>query len=71
MIINSDERQWTWMDEGLNTFVQHRAQVENYPDMPERRGPAPLIVPYMKSSKDIHAAFDGKLGTGGEKELWQ
>ncbi len=53
MIINSDERQWTWMDEGLNTFVQHRTQVENYPDMPERRGPAPLIVPYMKSSKDL------------------
>jgi hypothetical protein len=53
MIINSDERQWTWMDEGLNTFVQHRTQVENYPDMPLKRGPAPLIVPYMKSSADI------------------
>lgn len=53
MIINSDERQWTWMDEGLNTFVQHRTQVENYPDMPLRRGPAPLIVPYMKSSPEL------------------
>ncbi len=53
MIINSDERQWTWMDEGLNTFVQHLTQTEHYPDMPQRRGPAPLIVPYMKSSKDI------------------
>ncbi len=53
MIINSDERQWTWMDEGLNTFVQHRTQVENYPDMPLRRGPAPLIVEYMKSSPDV------------------
>ncbi len=29
MIINSDERQWTWMDEGLNTFVQYRTQLEN------------------------------------------
>lgn len=53
MIINSDERQWTWMDEGLNTFVQHRTQVENYPDMPLKRGPAPLIVPYMKSSPEL------------------
>ena len=53
MIINNDERQWTWMDEGLNTFVQHRTQVETYPDMPVRRGPAPMIVPYMKSSPDI------------------
>lgn len=48
MIINNDERQWTWMDEGLNTFVQFRTQVENYPDMPQRRGPASGIVPYMK-----------------------
>jgi len=48
MIINNDERQWTWMDEGLNTFVQYRTQVENYPDMPQRRGPASGIVPYMK-----------------------
>jgi hypothetical protein len=53
MIINSDERQWTWMDEGLNTFVQHLAQVECYPDMPLRRGPAPLIVEYMKSSPEV------------------
>lgn len=53
MIINSDERQWTWMDEGLNTFVQYLTQVEHYPDMPQRRGPAPMIVPYMKSSKDL------------------
>ena len=28
MIINSDERQWTWMDEGLNTFVQRVAELE-------------------------------------------
>jgi hypothetical protein len=48
MIINSDERQWTWMDEGVNTFIQYRTQVENYPDMPQRRGPASAIVSYMK-----------------------
>jgi hypothetical protein len=49
MIINSDERQTTWMDEGLNTFIQHLTQTMYYPDMPTRRGPAALIVPYMKS----------------------
>ncbi len=53
MIINNDERQWTWMDEGLNTFVQYRTQVENYPDMPQRRGPAAQIVPYMKSNAEL------------------
>lgn len=52
MIINSDERQWTWMDEGLNTFVQYRTQVEQYADFPNRRGTAESIVPYMKMPKD-------------------
>ncbi|MDH5597821.1 MAG: M1 family metallopeptidase [Cyclobacteriaceae bacterium] len=51
MIINSDERQWTWMDEGLNSFVQYLTQVENYDNFPHRRGPAPNIVPYMKGDK--------------------
>lgn len=49
MIINSDERQTTWMDEGLNTFIQTLTQNIYYPDMPARRGTAALIVPYMKS----------------------
>ena len=53
MIINNDERQWTWMDEGVNTFVQYRTQVENYPDMPQRRGPASMIVPYMKGDESL------------------
>jgi hypothetical protein len=51
MIINSDERQWTWMDEGLNTFVQSLTQTEHYPDMPARRGTAESIVDYMKGDK--------------------
>jgi len=53
MIINNDERQWTWMDEGLNTFVQYRTEVENYPDKPIGRGPAANIVPYMKGNPDL------------------
>lgn len=51
MIINSDERQWTWMDEGLNTFVQYLAQEQWERDYPQRRGPASLIVNYMKGDK--------------------
>jgi hypothetical protein len=49
MIINSDERDWTWMDEGLNTFVQYLTEVEWDRDYPARRGPAYKIVDYMKS----------------------
>ncbi|WP_224999941.1 M1 family metallopeptidase [Cesiribacter sp. SM1] len=52
MIVNSDERQWTWMDEGLNTFVQFLAEQEWQRDYPSSRGPAHKIVPYMNSAKD-------------------
>ena len=51
MIINSDERQWTWMDEGLNTFVQYLTEQEFERDYPSRRGPAQNIVDYMKADK--------------------
>lgn len=51
MIVNSDERQWTWMDEGLNTFVQYLTEQEWEPGYPSRRGPAPKIVDYMKGDK--------------------
>ncbi|MEL6675806.1 MAG: M1 family metallopeptidase [Bacteroidota bacterium] len=52
MIVNSDERQWTWMDEGLNTFVQYLTEQEWERDYPSRRGPAEKIVSYMKGDKD-------------------
>ncbi len=62
MIVNSDERQWTWMDEGLNTFVQYVAEQdfgEWYPEAiapnkayPSRRGPANKIVDYMAGDQD-------------------
>lgn len=55
MIINSDERQWTWMDEGLNTFLQYQTERawtdETGKPFPSRRGPAKFIVPYMKGDK--------------------
>ena len=58
MIINSDERQWTWMDEGLTTFVQYLTEqelAENYLDYeyPSRRGPAANIVPYMSGDNGL------------------
>jgi len=51
MIVNSDERQWTWMDEGLNTFIQFLTEQEFEKGYPSRRGPAYKIVDYMKGDK--------------------
>jgi len=52
MIVNSDERQWTWMDEGLNTFVQYLTEQEWEENYPSRRGPAYKIAGYMQSEKE-------------------
>ena len=52
MIINSDERQWTWMDEGLNTFVQYLTEQEFERNYPSRRGPPSNIVEYMRGNKN-------------------
>ncbi|MDC6365999.1 MULTISPECIES: M1 family metallopeptidase [Flavobacteriaceae] len=61
MIVNSDERQWGWMDEGLDTFMQYLAEQEfgkNYPEViapnenyPSRRGAPAKIVPYMSGDQ--------------------
>ncbi len=51
MIINSDERQWAWMDEGLNTFVQFLTEQEFDNNYPSSRGPAHKIVDYMRMPK--------------------
>jgi Peptidase family M1 domain len=52
MIINSDERQWSWMDEGLNTFVEYLTEELWDNKFPSNRGPAHTIVDYMKLPKD-------------------
>lgn len=52
MIINSDERQWTWMDEGLNSFVEYLTEQEFERNYPSRRGPPENIVEYMKGDKE-------------------
>ena len=53
MIVNSDERQWTWMDEGLNSFLQYLAQEEWEENFHSRRGSPRTIVDYMKSDKQV------------------
>lgn len=53
MIVNSDERQWTWMDEGLNTFLENLTIEEFYPDMPLKFGTPQTIVSYMGGNKDF------------------
>ena len=53
MIVNSDERQWTWMDEGLNTFVQGLAQDAWEADYPKARGEPRTIVEYMRSKNQV------------------
>ena len=65
MIVNSDERQWAWMDEGINTFVQYLTEQEfgkKYPEIiypyknfPSDRGPADMIVDYMSVDQNYLA----------------
>ncbi len=62
MIVNSDERQWGWMDEGLDTFMQYLAEQEfgqEYPEAigphlkyPSRRGDPSKIIPYMSGDQN-------------------
>lgn len=47
MIVNSNERQWTWMDEGINSFLEYLAEKEWDPEFPSRRGPPKTVKKYM------------------------
>lgn len=51
MIVNSDERQWSWMDEGLNTFLDKETMRVRYPMLSGTRGTPAGIVPFMKGDK--------------------
>ncbi|HZV65348.1 MAG TPA: M1 family metallopeptidase, partial [Telluria sp.] len=53
MIVNSDERQWTWMDEGINSFVQYLAEQAWEPEFPLNRGEPRAIVDYMRSKNQV------------------
>ncbi len=44
MIVNSDERAWAWMDEGLNSFLEYLTEATWEPNFPHRRGPADTYV---------------------------
>ncbi|NNF58234.1 MAG: M1 family metallopeptidase [Rhodothermaceae bacterium] len=74
MIVATDERQWTWMDEGLNTFLQYYGE-QDYAEtycgtvwtqtedcsFPSRRGPAPLIVDYMREEQQVPIMTESDL----------
>lgn len=51
MIVNSDERQWGWMDEGINTFLEFLTEQECYENFPSSRGPAETMVDYMAANQ--------------------
>ncbi len=56
MTVNSDERQWTWMDEGLNTFLEYVAELEweeNYPAFTGKTNLLDTITTYMRSSNQV------------------
>lgn len=56
MIVNSDERQWTWMDEGVNTFLQYVAELEweeNYPAFKGKTNLLDYIPEYMTSTNQV------------------
>ncbi len=74
MIVASDERKWTWMDEGLNTFLQYygeRDYAQTYCggvwsqtedcSYPSRRGPAPNIVDYMADPDQVPIMTESDL----------
>jgi Peptidase family M1 domain len=53
MTVNSDERQWTWMDEGLNTFLQYLSEQEWEKNYPSNRGEPQNIANYMASENQV------------------
>jgi hypothetical protein len=56
MIVNSDERQWTWMDEGLNTFLEYLAEIEwdaRYPAFGDHTNVLADIPDYMRSANQV------------------
>ena len=71
MIINSDERQTAWMDEGINSFVQLLTQVERYPDIKWSRGIPSEMVPYLKgessSKRPLMTTADQVVKLGDEQ----
>jgi hypothetical protein len=63
MIVNSDERQWTWMDEGLNSFLQYLAEQAWEENYPSNRGVPSNITAYMRSSDQQPIMTNGESVT--------
>jgi hypothetical protein len=56
MTVNSDERQWTWMDEGINSFLEYLAEFEWEEDFPaygEYTNLLDYISEYMASENQV------------------
>ncbi|PZR41462.1 MAG: aminopeptidase [Azospira oryzae] len=53
MIVNNDERQSTWMDEGLNSFLEGETIRERYPELEYKTGLPETIIPFMKGNKNV------------------
>lgn len=49
MVVNSDERKWAWMDEGINSFLEYLTEAKFEQNFPHRRGPAAQFAPFMAS----------------------
>ncbi len=60
MIVNSDERQWTWMDEGLNSYMEMLAELDYDPNFPITRGYPKNIVRYMSGDQSKLAPIMSK-----------
>ncbi len=60
MIVNSDERQWTWMDEGLNSYMEMLAELDYDPNFPITRGYPKNIVKYMSGDQSRIAPIMSK-----------
>jgi len=52
MIVNTDERQWTWHDEGINTFLEQLTLDEHYPEFGLNWGKPKSVVKYMRGNPD-------------------
>jgi len=57
MTVNSDERQWTWMDEGINSFLEYMAEFEWEEEFPAYRpnhvNVLDTITDYMVSEDQV------------------
>jgi len=60
MIVNSDERQWTWMDEGLNSYLEMLAELAYDKNFPMSRGLPKNIVNYMSGDQSKIAPIMSK-----------